>query len=167
MYNAIVMIINMRMKGVKLEPTNITISAMGATIIVRDWVYWEEGLPSKIYSNRGLQFISKFMKELYGLLSIKGNLSMAYCPQTDGQMEQTNHEVKKYLWMFININNWQTDWMDWLMAEFTYNNGIQEVTGQTPFFMNKGRHPWMHPMDLTSNQDTPTTKYLDAIQAAG
>jgi hypothetical protein len=55
----------------------------------------------------------------------------------DGQMERINHEVEKYLCMFTN--NQQTDWADWLpLTEFTYNNAVQEATGQTLFFMNRG-----------------------------
>ena len=30
-----------------------------------EWVFKDIGLPKKIISNRGLQFVSNFMKELY------------------------------------------------------------------------------------------------------
>jgi transposase InsO family protein len=80
------------------------------------------------------------MRELYKLLQVEGNLSTAYHPQMDGQTERVNWEVKKYLRTFINYR--QDDWADWLpLAEFAYNNAIHEATGQTPFFLNKGRHP--------------------------
>jgi hypothetical protein len=110
--------------------------------------------------------MSKFMKELYSLLDIKGNPSMAYHLQMDSQTERINHKVKKYLCMFTN--NRQTDWVDWLpLIEFTYNNAVQEATSQTPFYMNKGRNPQAHPQDLVSVDNTPASKFLEAIQAAG
>jgi transposase InsO family protein len=65
--------------------------------VVRD-----RGLPEKVYSDQGLQFISTFMKELYGVLGVKGNPSTAYRPQTDGQMEHLSQELEKYLRTYIN-----------------------------------------------------------------
>ena len=53
-----------------------------------------------------------FTKELYRLLKIKGTLSTAYHPQTNGQMEQINQELKVYLQAFVN--HLQNDWSDWL-----------------------------------------------------
>jgi hypothetical protein len=140
-YNAIITMVDTKMKVIKLELANITITARGAAIVMRNRVFREEGLPKKVISDCGPQFISSFMKELYRLLGIEGNPSTAYHPQTDSQMERINQEVEKYLRMFTNHQ--QDDWMDWLpLAEFTYNNAVHEATGQTPFFLNKGRHPW-------------------------
>jgi hypothetical protein len=55
------------------------------------------GLLEKVYSNRGPQFVLTFMKELYGMLRVEGNLSSAYQPQMDRQTEQLNQELEKYL----------------------------------------------------------------------
>jgi hypothetical protein len=100
-FNAIITIIDVQTKAIKLELANITISAMGATVVMRDRVYREEGLPAKVYSNRGPQFVSKFMKELYKLVGVEGNLSTVYHPQTNGQREWINRKVEKYLQMTI------------------------------------------------------------------
>jgi transposase InsO family protein len=106
-------------------------------MVLKNHVFHEEGLPVKVISDRGPQFVSRFMKELYSLLGIEGNLSTAYHLQTDGQTERINQEVEKFLRMFTNFQ--QDDWVDWLsLAEFTYNNAVHEATGQTPFFLNKG-----------------------------
>jgi hypothetical protein len=42
------------------------------------------------------------MKDLYTLIRVEGNLSMAYHPQMDGQTERVNREVEKYLHMYIS-----------------------------------------------------------------
>ena len=59
-------------------------------------------LPKKIIHDQGPQFNAKFMKELYCLLCIEGNPSMAYHPQTDSQMEHVNQELEQYLRFYIN-----------------------------------------------------------------
>jgi hypothetical protein len=136
-YDAIVTMVDTKMKAIKLEVANVTISTLGAAVVMRDRVYQEEGLLHKVISDRGLQFMSRFVQELYKLLGVEGNPSMAYHPQTDGQMERVNREVEKYLRTFVNHK--QDDWADWLpLAEFTFNNSIHEATRQTPFFLNKG-----------------------------
>jgi hypothetical protein len=89
-YNTIITIVDTRMKGIKLKPANIMISAMGTATVMRDRVFREEGLPAKVYSDHCPQFVSKFVKELYGLLRIEGNPSTAYHPQMDSQTERIN-----------------------------------------------------------------------------
>ncbi len=54
-------------------------------------------MPQVVISDQGTMFVSKFMKDLYDLLQIKANTSTAYHPQTDGQTEQINQKVEKYL----------------------------------------------------------------------
>jgi transposase InsO family protein len=72
------------------------------------------------------------MKELYQVLGIKGNLSTAYRPQTNGQMERLNQESERYLQTCINFQ--QDDWAEWLsVAEFTYDNAAHSATGETSF----------------------------------
>jgi hypothetical protein len=67
--------------------------------------------------------------------------------------------------MFTNFQ--QDDWVDWLpLAEFTYNNVINESTGKTPFYMNKGQHPWTLPTDPLPNPNTPTEEFLSNIRKA-
>ena len=42
------------------------------------------------------------IRELNRMLRIKSKLSMAFYPQTDGQMERVNQEVEQDLRMFID-----------------------------------------------------------------
>jgi hypothetical protein len=142
---------------------NITISAMGAAMVMRDCVYREEGLPGKVYSDRGPQFISRFMKEFYWLVRIEGNPSTAYHLQTNGQSERVNRKIEKYLRMFVGHN--QDDWVDWLpLAEFMYNNSVNKVTRQTPFYLNKGHHPRALHTDCLADPEMLAKTYLQQIQ---
>jgi len=94
-------------------------------------------LPQKVVSNRGLQFVAAFMKELYRLLGIEAVTSTASHPQTDGQTEQVNQELEQYLQIFVRER--QDNWYTLLpLAEFSYNNHIHSSTQQTPFLLNTG-----------------------------
>ena len=98
-----------------------------------------DSLPRKIISDRGLQFAAQFMRDLNKLVRITSNLSTTYHPQTDGQTERMNQEIKQYLRVFVN--HWQSNWAEWLAcAEFSYNDKIQSSTGFSPFYVNYGRH---------------------------
>ena len=108
--------------------------------VYRDRVFSEHGLPKKVISDRGPQFISKFMKPLYEMLGIKGNPSTAYHPQTNGQTERVNQSVKEFLTMFVNDK--QDDWSDWLaIAQFCHNDRWHSATTYSPFFLTYGYHP--------------------------
>ena len=67
------------------------------------------------------------------------NLSSAYHPQTDGQMEGVNQILEQYLRCSLSYQ--QDNWVDLLpLAEFAYNNSLHASTGVTPFFANYGLH---------------------------
>jgi len=42
------------------------------------------------------------MRVLNQILGIESKMSMAFYPQTDGQMERVNQELEQYLRMFID-----------------------------------------------------------------
>jgi transposase InsO family protein len=48
------------------------------------------GVPSRIVSDRGTQFTSRFWKSLHIALGTRLDYSSAYHPQTDGQTERVN-----------------------------------------------------------------------------
>jgi len=67
---------------------------------------------------------------------------MAFHPQTDGQTERVNQELKQYLRMFIDHR--QEQWLEWLgMAEFAYNNKVHLSTQTSPFKANYRQDPRM------------------------
>ena len=52
------------------------------------------GLPESVISNRGPHFVAELTRKLNKMLGIEIKLSMAYHPQTNGQMERTNQELE-------------------------------------------------------------------------
>jgi hypothetical protein len=140
-YNSILVIVDRFSKMIHLILTMTSLFSTGLAEICKKEVRHIHGIPRRIISDRGPQFASKFMKELCNALGIERNLSTAYHPQTDGQTEQINQEVKSYLQTFINYR--QNDWAKWLpTTEFQYNNKIHSATKNSPFFLNYGLHPW-------------------------
>jgi len=98
------------------------------------------GLPSSIVSDRGSLFTSDFWRRVTEARRISRNLSTAFHPETDGQMERANTTLEQYLRAYCNYQ--QDDWERLLpIAEFCYNNTQTGTTRITPFFANYGYHP--------------------------
>ena len=100
--DAIVVIVDQFTKMIQLKATTTNISSEGIAKIYRDDIWKLYRVPRKILSDRGLQFTSKFMEEFTKALRIKRQLSMAYHPQTDGQMERINQEIGTFLQYHVN-----------------------------------------------------------------
>jgi len=75
----------------------MNISSEGIAKIYRDNIWKLYGIPRKILSDRGLQFVLKFMEKLTKALGTKRQLSTVYHSQTDGQIERINQEIGTFL----------------------------------------------------------------------
>jgi len=140
-FDAILVIVDRFTKKMEAIPTNVELTSMGTAKLFRDYVFKHHGLPRKVISDRGTQFVSKFMTDLLALLGITPNRSTTYHPQTNGQTERVNQEIEQYLRLFVNTQ--QDDWADWIpLAQFSYNDKVHTSTGHSPFFLNYGQHPW-------------------------
>ena len=62
-----------------------------------EFVFSKHGLPDNIISDRGTLFVSSFWTVLCKQLRITRNLSTAYHPETDGQIERVNQILEQYL----------------------------------------------------------------------
>jgi len=152
-FNAILVITEYVTKMKIFIPTTTKITSSGIAVVFHHEVFRKHGLPKKIISNRGGQFVSKFMKDLYKLLGICGAPSTAYHPQMDGLNKRLHQETEQFLTVFVNYH--QDNWSEWLdIAEFMQNDHIHSATKQTPFFLNYGRHPWKG-IDTGSESNCP------------
>ena len=128
-----------KMIQLKVITTNISLEEIAK--IYSDKIWKIHGISRKILSDRGPQFASRFMEKLTKALGIKKMLSIAYYPQSDGQTERINQEIGTFLWHYVNYQ--QDDWTEWIaVVEFHYSDKKHAATGQTPFILNFGRHPW-------------------------
>ena len=82
------------------------------------------GVPSRIVSDRGTQFTSRFWNKLHEALGAKLSFSTGYHPQTDGQTERVNQILEDML--CACVLSYGTKWEDCLpFAKFSYNNSYQ------------------------------------------
>ncbi|SJL11310.1 uncharacterized protein ARMOST_14713 [Armillaria ostoyae] len=164
-HDALLVVVDRFSKAIILVPCNVELSAEGWARILRDHVYARHGMPQAVISDRGPQFVSAFMKELYRMLDITQNASTVFHPQTDGQTERVNQEVEKYLRIFINYH--QNDWADWLpLAEFAHNNRAHSATGRSPFMILYGRNPRIIPdSPRTPNSKVPAASDFSKAMA--
>ncbi len=100
--DALLMIVDRFSKAIIPVACSTELSAEGWARILHDHIYACHRMPTTVISDRGPQFVSKFMKELYRMLDITLNASTAFHPQTDRQTEQVNQEIEKYLRIFVN-----------------------------------------------------------------
>jgi len=141
-YDSILVVVDRFIKMAHFIPTTEKTSTEGLAQLFRDNIWKLHGLLDSIVSDRGPQFTAGMMKELNCMLGIETKLSMAFHPQTDGQMERMNQELEQYLHMFIDHR--QEQWPEWLgMAEFAYNNKVHARTKVSPFKANQGQDPQM------------------------
>ena len=82
-YNTICVIVNQFFKQIHTLPTTIKVTAKRITVLYKDQVFRLYRLLKKIIHDRGLQFDTKFIRELYKVLYIKGNPSIVYYSQTN------------------------------------------------------------------------------------
>jgi len=147
-------------KQAHIIPTSTTTSARGLATLFRDHVWKLHGLPETALSDRGPQFVAEFMKELNEILGIKTKLSTAYHPQTDGQTERVNQEIKQYLRMFISHR--QNNWPEWIAcAEFAYNNKIHMATHISSFYANYGMNPRMGIEPQRAGKSEPAKEFAE------
>jgi hypothetical protein len=101
-YDAIFTVVDRFYKMVHYIPTTSKANAVDIANLFVNFIWKLHGLPRKVISDRGPSFIAKFLRQLYTRLGIEPKFSMAYRPQTDGQLERANQFVEIYLCHYIN-----------------------------------------------------------------
>ena len=96
------------------------------------------GVPQELLSDRGSNFLSKLMYELYRLLGIHKVNTCAYHPRTDGMIEQFNCTLLNMLAKSAEADprNWDKRLPHVL---FAYRTTPHDSTGETPFRLLYGR----------------------------
>ena len=116
-HDAVMTVVDSVSKRVHFIPMHTTVTAEGVARLFLHHVWKLYGLPKRVVSDCGPQFVASFTKELYRLLDIRLSSSKAWHPQTDGQTKRINQELNQFLRLFVNEQ--QDDWYDLLpIAEF-------------------------------------------------
>ena len=96
------------------------------------------GVPAKLLSDRGANFLSDILQEVYKLLGIKKVNTSAYHPQSDGLVERFNRTLTDMLAKTVDQSG--RDWDKRIpYVLYAYRTSVQESTKESPFFLLYGR----------------------------
>jgi len=182
-FNTILVVTDRFTKVQHYLPTKTTWTAadVAATYINEIWRLY--GLPRHIISDRGPQFVSKFLKQLNNCLGIQLRLSTAYHLQTDGLSEHAVQTLKQYLRIYCHDR--QKRWRAWLpLAEFAYNTSATSTHKYSPYrslysfdprtihlsdnytFSSPTAEEWLDRMTTVHNQIHNTLKQINNKRSA-
>ena len=128
---------------------NKTASSAEIAKLYHDAIYLNYRIPDAVISDRGLQFMSSFTRDLYDKCGIEMKATTAYCPQSNGEAERVNQEIGTYLRMYCVEK--PADWSLYLAdAQFAHNSRIHSTHRQTPFYLLHGYEPTAYPSDVAN-----------------
>ncbi|XP_041366972.1 uncharacterized protein LOC121381693 [Gigantopelta aegis] len=114
------------------------------------------GLPKRIHSDKGANFVGKLMTELCNLLNIDKSSTTPYHPMGNGMCERFNRTLCDMLGTLDS--NSKKDWKTHIgPLVHAYNCTRHETIGWSPYFLMFGRHPRL-PVDLAFGLDIEPSK---------
>ena len=143
-YDSLFVVVDRLSKATIVTPCTKNITAEETATLFMNNVWRRTGLPHQVISDRGPQFASKVMQEVWNKLNVKSTMSTAFHPQTDGETERVNQELEQYLRVFGNFQ--QDNWVDLIpFMEFAHNARQHSATGKSPFEVWYGFQPTFLP----------------------
>jgi hypothetical protein len=144
-------------------PEVFAASSQTAETIARlfvEHVVTRHGVPERLLSDRGPNFLSHLVTEVCKLLGSSKVNTSGYHPQCDGLVEKFNGTLVTMLSKCVEKNgrDWDTH-LPYLL--FAYRVAVQESTQHSPFLLLYGRQPRI-PSDTALNQ--PRTPYQIEFQ---
>lgn len=128
------------------------------TKFILDEIVTKHGLPSKIVSDNGPQFISKTFSDFTNKLGIKHSRTVDYHPQANGIDERFNGTLGKLLRNYVKPeqDNW-SEQLQWTVL--LYNTTYHESLGTSPYVAVYGVSPRSVLRNIISNElNAPTER---------
>ena len=140
----ILVVVDNGSKEAFLQATKGVTAEVAARGLVDKYVT-QKGAPRVIASDRGSAFISAAMKSISDALGMKQQFSVAYHPQSHGQVENCIKTVERALQALVSGH--QRDWDKHLLrVEAAIRFSPNETTGVSPFALQYGREAFL-PID--------------------
>jgi hypothetical protein len=117
------------------SPTNDT---RVVTRLFKNIIFPRFGIPRIVVSDGGSHFISKVLEKLLFKYGVRHRIATPYHPQTSGQVEVSNREIKQILEKTV-----ATSRKDWSLklpeALWAYRTAYKTPIGTTPFKLIYGK----------------------------
>ncbi|RVW56713.1 Gag-Pol polyprotein [Vitis vinifera] len=105
---------------------------------LKDNIFSRFGVPKAIISDEGTHFCNKPFETLLAKYGVKHKVATPYHPQTSGQIELANREIKNILMKVVNtsIRDWSVKLHDSLWA---YRTTYKTIFGMSPYCLVYGK----------------------------
>ena len=105
---------------------------------LKENIFSRFGVPKAIISDGGSHFCNKPFENLLSKYGVKHKVATPYHPQTSGQVEQANREIKTILMKVVNSNrkDWSLKLLDSLWA---YRTTYKTILGMYPYRLVYGK----------------------------
>jgi hypothetical protein len=150
-HDSIMVVVDKLTKVAHIIPINITHEVANIVYIYLKEIAQLHGMPKTIVSNRDPKLTSNFWKVLFKGFGKNMHFSIAYHPESDGQIERVNQVIEHMIRMYVMDK--PSKWEDYLhFIEFAYNNVYQASLKMSPFEALYGRKcnkpmSWDNPAD--------------------
>jgi hypothetical protein len=131
-HDSIWVIVDRLTKTAHFIPVDTTYTAKKYAEIYLNCIVCLHGVPKKIISDQGAQFVAHFWEHLKASLGTKLIQSSTYHPQTDGQTKRVNQILEDML--RACVIPYDKSWDKCLpLAELSYNNSYQSSLKMAQF----------------------------------
>ena len=131
-FDSILVVVDKLTKVSHLILTRTIVSASDVTHLLIKEVVRLHGIPAQIISDRDVKFTSKFWRTMFQSLGTLLNLSIAYHPKTNGQIERVNQVIEDMLRSYCSQQPHL--WFKFLpLVEFAYNSSYHQSLGMSLF----------------------------------
>ena len=124
-------------KWVKAIPTH-TNDAKVVAQLLRSHIFSRIGTPRALITDNGTHFCNKMIDKVLQKYGVRHRTSLAYHPQSNGQAEVLNREIKSILEKTVNSSrkDWSKNIEDALWA---YRTSFKTPLGMSPFRIVYGK----------------------------
>lgn len=99
-----------------------------------DSIVLENGVPKRVLTDQGSNFLSRTMDDLYKQLGIERLRTTAYISCCNGMIERFNRTLADMIASYVT--NQPNNYDSYLKyATFAYNTSVHSSTGYTPFYL--------------------------------